>query len=382
MSTVEKELEILQYYHNEIEGDHYHTVKNEKFEELDQDDEAAEAAEAKFENRQEQSQHSKKVRTTLMAAFLRNGPLERVTSWEFKRLFPLRTLDIDSADVLIGNQTDGAILLIVILPLRQTPSTGISEAAEMMEGIRDNSSTLSDDIGLNFQNNRIRTAIAIEPERSDDTATAIEDYEDSLHSPEEFFVWQVAGPQGEKVTVYTDFPNSSGSVRNHGGQLGDELIEGAEVIDSPHVLPDFFHDTHHSLLLEHTITKMASNRVDTDIPNTHFSKQELLDYYTDTLHGSDSRHKASQLSDRVVRLWKHFDLIDEVPSGDDQIGDGSTVYRFKSRKRNPDSIYDDLSAEYKNQSISFLLEVEAMEEAIEEFQEDRGVQADLGEFAD
>ncbi|WP_152418396.1 hypothetical protein [Halorubrum aidingense] len=380
MSTAEKELNVLEYYLDEVENDHYRSLKNEQFEELEEDDDAVEAAEVKFENRRDESQHSKKVRTTLMAAFLRNGPLERVTNWEFKRLFPLRTLDIDSADVLIGNQTDGAILLIIILPLRQTPDTGVSKAAEMMQGIRDNNSTLSDDIGLDFHNDRIQTAVAIEPERSSDTATAIEDYEDSLHSPERFYVWQVAGPQGEKIKVYTDFPDNSGADRNHEGQLGNELSKGAEIIDSPHVLPDFFYDTHHSLLLEHTIPKMASNRVDTDIPNTHFSKQELLDYYRDTLHGPDSAHKASQLSGRVIRLWKYLDLLAEVSSGDDQIEDGSTVYRFKSRKRNPDSIYDDLSEEYEDQSITFLLEVDAMEDVIEQYQDDSGVQADLGEF--
>ena len=381
MSSAEAELEVLEYYLSEVDNDNYRNTKQTEFENIVDDEDAVEAAEERYENRRDESQHKKKVRTTLMAAFLRNGLIERVTNWEFKKLFPLRTLDIDSADVLIGNQTDGSIILIVILPLRQRPSTGIDDAIEMLEDVRDNNSTLSDDIGLDFRNDRIQTAIAIEPARANDTANAIEQYERSNTNPEEFYVWRVAGTQGEKIDVFTDFTGNSGSDRRHDGDLGQVLDEGREIMDSPHVLPDFFYDTHHSLLLEHTATQMASNRNNSEIPNTHFSRQEIQDYFQNTLHGSDSDHKATQLADRVLKLWEYIEIIAEVKSSNDQIEDGSTSYRFKSRKQNPKSIYDDIAEDYDQKGVEFLLEVEAMEKAIDQFKEDKGIQADLAAFS-
>jgi len=381
MSSAEAELEVLEYYLSEVDNDNYRNTKQAEFENLVDDEDAVEAAEERYANRRDESQHKKKVRTTLMAAFLRNGLIERVTNWEFKNLFPLRTLDIDSADVLIGNQTDGSIILIVILPLRQRPSTGIDDAIEMLEDVRDNNSTLSDDIGLDFRNDRIQTAIAIEPARANDTANAIEQYERSNTNPEEFYVWRVAGTQGEKIDVFTDFAGNSGLDRRHDGELGQVLDEGREIMDSPHVLPDFFYDSHHSLLLEHTATQMASNRNNSEIPNTHFSRQEIQDYFQNTLHGSDSDHKATQLADRVLKLWEYIEIIAEVKSSNDQIEDGSTSYRFKSRKQNPKSIYDDIAEDYDQKGVEFLLEVEAMEKAIDQFKEDKGIQADLAAFS-
>lgn len=380
MSFIEEELEILDYYLENVANDNYRHIKEDKFEELNESEDAIERAGERYNNRRDEAQQKMKLRTTLMAAFLRNGPIERVTNWEFKKLFPLRTLDVDSVDVLIGNQTDGSIILIIILPLRKRPETGISDAIEMLEGVRTNNSTLSDDIGLDFRNDRIQTAIAIEPSRANDTATAIGQYEESNGDPEEFYVWRISGTEGEKIEVYTDFPSTPGQNRRHNDELGRVLDNGREIMDSPHVLPDFFYDSHHSLLLEHTVTVMASNRRESEVPNTHFSRQELQNYYSDTLHGSDSDHKASQLTDRVLELWGHLRVITEIKSSNDQIDDGSTSYRFKSRKQNPKSIYDDIAEEYDKKSIEFLLEIEAINEAIEQFQEDKGVQSDLAAY--
>ncbi|WP_455448854.1 hypothetical protein [Natrinema thermotolerans] len=380
MNTIEKELEILEYYQEEVANDNYKNTKEDLFDNLLDDEDAIEAAEEQYENRKEESKHKKKVRTTLMAAFLRNGPIERVTNWEFKRLFPLRTLNVDSADVLIGNQTDGSVLLIIILPLRQRPETGIDDAVEMLEGVRDNNSALRDDIGLDFRNDRIQTAIAIEPARANDTAVAIEDYEQSTADPEDFYVWRITGTEGAKIDVYTDFPSSSGQNRCHDGDLGQVLDPGREIMDSPHVLPDFFYDTHHSLLLEHAVIKMSSNHLDTDVPNTHFSVKEMRNYFDDTLYGSDSTHKASTLTERVIKLWDYLNLITKVQGSNDKIEDGSTAYRFKSRKQNPQNIHDDISDNYDETCIEFLVESRAMEQTIEEFEEDKGVQADLAAF--
>lgn len=381
MNTIKKELEILEYYEDEVSNDNYKNTKEEILDDLLDDEDAIEAAEEQYENRKEESKHKKKVRTTLMAAFLRNGPIERVTNWEFRRLFPLRTLDVDSADVLVGNQTDGSIILIIILSLRKRPETGIDDALEMLEGVRDNNSALSDDINLDFRNDRIQTAIAIEPARANDTAVAIEEYEQSVTDPEDLYVWRITGTEGAKIDIYTDFPSNPGQNRCHDGDLGQVLDPGREIMDSPHVLPDFFYDTHHSLLLEHTIIKMASNHLDTDIPNTHFSTQELRNYFDSTLYGSDSTHKASILTGRVIQLWEHLDIMTKVSDSNDKIDDGSTVYRLRSRKQNPQTIYDDISDNYDEECIEFLIESKAMEQTIEQFEEDKGVQADLATFS-
>ncbi|QIO25410.1 hypothetical protein [Haloarcula sp. JP-L23] len=382
MTTVDDELEVLEYFQSDVSNDHYLSVKKDKLEELKEDDDARESAETRYNNRRDESQHKKKIRTTIMAGFLRNGLVERQTNWEFKSLYPLRTLDVNSADVLIGNQTDGSIILIVILPLRQRPSTGINEAIEMIEGIRSNGSTLSRDIDLDFHNDRIQTAIAIDRSRALDTATAIEDYESSVTDSEEFYVWRIVGTEGEKIDIFTDFPTTDSENRCHNGDLGQILNEGVEIMDSPHILPSFFYDTHHSLLLEHTVTKLASNRRESDIPNTHFSRAELRNYFDNTLHGPDSTNKAMQLVKRMITLWKHFDLIAKISPSNDQINDESTSYRFKSRKRNPKSIYDDVSEDYDEKSIEFLLEVESMEVAIQEYEEENGIQSDLATFGD
>ena len=188
MTWIENDLKVLDDYENTISSDSYRNIKEKALEELLEDDDNIESAEEQFKNRREESRHQNKIRTTLMVAFLRNGIIERATNWEFKKLFPLRTHEVPSADVLIGNQTDGSIILIIILPLRKRPETGIEDAIDMLAGVRDNNSTLSGDIDLDFRNDRIQTAVAIEPSRANDTATAIEEYERSVSGPEELLL--------------------------------------------------------------------------------------------------------------------------------------------------------------------------------------------------
>lgn len=103
MKTLDEALDLLEYYYTTVENSNYKNVKSNTFEQLLADEDTVEAAEETYGNRRDDSQHKKRIRTTLMSAFLRNGVVQRKTNWEFKKLFPLRTLDIESADILIGN---------------------------------------------------------------------------------------------------------------------------------------------------------------------------------------------------------------------------------------------------------------------------------------
>lgn len=147
------------------------------------------------------------------------------------------------------------------------------------------------------------------------------------------------------------------------------------------MLPDFFYDTHHSLLVEHVVSEIADNHVGSTIPTTHFSRQELHTYFENTLYGSDSGHKGSQLADKMIRLWNHLNLVSEVSQSDDQINDGSTCYRFRTRKQTPGTIYEDVSDDYNRKSVEFLIELEAIEQVVEQFHEERGVQSDFSSFS-
>ncbi|WP_435363524.1 hypothetical protein [Haloarchaeobius sp. DYHT-AS-18] len=361
-----------------IANDHYRDVFSEQFEELQEDDDAIEYARNIYRNRRDASQRAHAVRTTLMAAFLRYGELGRRTNWSFRTFFPLRTHEGDSADVLVGNQSDGAILLGIILPDRSRPESVIDKGLEVIESVRNNIDPLQDDIGLDFHPDRIKVAIVVDDGRGQETGNEIVDRKGSQPQLEEFYVWRVRGTNGEKFDLYTNF--RSGSEHRNEDPLGRILEDGVQVIDSPHSIPDFFYDVHHSRLLEHTVTVMASEQTNTDIPNTHFSEQGVREYYTETLHGPNSENKAFNLAERIIERWLEMDIITAVSSSSDKIGDGSETYRFRSRKKNAESIYYDLEEEYESKSIEFLLKVRAIKETISEYLEESGSQSDLAEY--
>jgi len=369
----------LHYFDEEVANEHYREKRQRIYEDLLTNNDANEDAKTRFEYRREEAQRACTVRTTLMAAFLRYGELGSKTNWSFKSFFPLRTHDGKSADVLIGNESSGSIILAVILPIRGQPLQTVADGLEILANARENAGPLRDDIGVNFGDDRMNIAIVVDHGRGKATGEAIVELRSDNDDFNSFYVWRVVGPQGERFDLYTNFP--SGDEHRHDPPLGDLLEEGIKVIDSPHSLPDFFYDVHHSQLLEHTVITMASNHFNTEIPTTHFSRKELRTYYQDTLYGPGSDNKAIQLVERIIERWVRMDIIKGVPSSDDKISDGSQAYRFISSKKNPVSIYDDVNQDYEKKSKEFLLWVRATRAVIDEYVEKVGKQSDFEEFS-
>ncbi|EMA25308.1 hypothetical protein C442_02581 [Haloarcula amylolytica JCM 13557] len=130
--------------------------------------------------------------------------------------------------------------------------------------------------------------------------------------------------------------------------------------------------------------KMCKKRSEEDIPNTHFSKNELIDYFSNTLSITNPRPVASRMVAKCIRRWEYLDVITDIPASKDQINDGSKSYRFRSKFERPKRILlegIDVYGNYEDMSVELQVKIEAMREILQDFYDDVGPQSPLDKFA-
>lgn len=399
--------EVLHEYLNDIQGNEVYEPKFEELKrELLNDENQLDLARERYNSRREQAQHRKWILTTVMAAFIQGGILNKNTQWEFETARPLQRELNQTVDLLVGKRPTGSVLLVVHVPLREQPKTTIKDADEIAGEIYEKIPTLEDEISMPVESSEVETAIVVEEARDRTTADAIEDFEAENSTNAPLYLWKLSSG-GEVVedaedllnnagdvnqeseivqhfSIYTDIKDSSGRKRNHSDNLGKALEEGVEVSRSERPVPDFFIRSHHSILLEHSVMKIGKKRSEEEIPNTHFSRDELINYFSNTLSITNPRPVASNMVAKCIRRWEYMDIITKVPLGKDQINDGSQSYRFRSKFERPKRILlegIDIYGDYVDSSIELQVKIEAMREVLQDVYDEVGPQSPLDRFA-
>lgn len=356
--------EVISRY-EAIENPHFRDRKEAHLENLrDEETDTGEVA-SRYTNKLKTSKQRDEILKTLISAFLPTSRLTSETGWEFKSFLPLPDMDGDSPEVVFGNPQTGGVILANTLPERERPETTILRLESAVTLVSENRHTFSEEIGMDINEADIRCVLCV-PEKADRRAEdALEDIRASRGLSRPIDIWRVDGPNNEKIDFYTTV-----DMQPDGGEdLDARLVEGLQVAKEIHTLPDFFPDSHHQLIAEHTVGAMVQRRLSDDAAKTHFTDGDFESYLWETLSYSDAEELAEEKCTNHLDRWTSMDLIEKLtPSQTDLEGD-CEFYRFNVDSRGAGNIMKEVKSKYMELAIDYKLEIEAMRLVLEEFDE-------------
>ena len=198
------------------------------------------------------------------------------------------------------------------------------------------------------------------------------------------FVWRVYDKESEEGS-------EEKKILDHYADLDDNLTptglklellqtleEGVEIQSERKIPPDFFLSSHHSVFLEHIVGHIVQIREENDDgPLTHFAREEIEDYISDTLFGSDMSEESSHKTDVLLTRWDQMEVIRSVSSSRNDI-DGEEFYRFvASANKSQEDIIETVTSNYQDRTVDFRIDIDAMEQALEVYRDEYGEQATL-----
>ncbi|WP_435345095.1 hypothetical protein [Haloarchaeobius sp. HRN-SO-5] len=371
--------EILDRY-EAISSDYWDGVKDDHLSEIQDDEQEVDRIQTEYRNKRNESKSLTEQQKTVISGFLPGNTIANSTGWEFRAIEPLRNLDSESPDLVIGHPETGSILAVTMLRQRERPETAINRVTSAATTIRSNTRLLSDEINMSVDDRGVECVLIV-PESADRrSAEAIEDLEGSGDLTEEIYLWKIVETDKEKIEAHTQIGSRDEDECLPDGDLGEYLSQGIEVAKSVHSLPDFFAESHHEIIAEHTVGEMVSQRKRDGGQITHFSKSDFEDYLRTTLSHSNSANVASERAELLLKRWEEMGLIESITDGQTRLDDGSDYYRFDTGTRTAKNTMGAVRSDYTELAVDFELNVEATRRTLREYIEENGEQASLNQF--
>lgn len=359
--------EVIKRY-KAIENAHFSDRKEAHFEHLRDLETDTGELETQYSNQLRASKQRDEILKTLISAFLPTSRIASETGWKFKAVLPLPEMDGESPDVVFGKPQTGGVILANSLPERERPRTTISRLGEAVTLVSENRHTFSEEIEMDINENDIRCVLCV-PEKSDQRAgEALEEMEAENELSTTIDIWRVDGPNSERIDFYTTI-----GAQTDGGDIWDNLDEilrrGLEVAKDMHALPDFFPNSHHQLIAEHTVGEIVQCRLRDDAAKTHFSNTDFKKYLQETLSYSGAGDLTEEQCTELLQRWSGMELIEDLTPSQTDLEEGDDFYRFDVESRGAGNVMKEVKSMYKGLAIDYHLEIQAMRKVLDEFDE-------------
>lgn len=340
-----------------------------------------------YEKSRRESQYRKKALTTVMGAFLNRGPnsgaVHKKTGWEFWELNPFEAEKDIEADILLAKPDRGDTVVVLLLPERKPVDDVVTESKESIQTIESGPNQF--DFG---SANDTYGAIVVNPPRDKETHTAIKSNLGAKSS--DIFIWRVYdveesddsnpnnGIEKKILDYFAELDQKNLSAKGLQLKLLEILEDGVEIRNGKEILPDFFLKSHHSIFLDHILGHtVALRETKDDGPSTHFAEREIKEYISDTVFKTSISAEAAQVTNRLIARWEQMEVIVSIRESRNEI-EGENFYRFNtSGNKSQSEIIEQIKDGYKEKTVEFNIEVDAMTDALDAFRDEYGEQATL-----
>lgn len=345
-------------------------IKADHEQQLHNDEEFLEVAEKEVDAKIEEGKKHDSLLTSTISAFLPEGPIEQETGWVFRGAEPLSEANEPNADAIFCNPDRNMALLVECKAGLSSPGSALSQVYAAAEAVRANKTTLSEHIGMEIE--QLETAICVPSYYDEQIAKQIENEERNGEAQERVYLWRLHYLQeGEQLDLFTSFSNRTSAEATHESELSELLTSGVELTKERQVTPSFFPSSHTFQIMEASCAELIKKRLKRDEPLREFAADELVEILTSQRHLP--HYAADTVGERIfgglIDRLESDNLITEIDSADTELTDGSPFYRYRVRGRSVDTLIKNLKEKYKKQAVERKIETEAMEAAIDDFDE-------------
>lgn len=325
-------------------------------------------------NRIDQSKRKDAMLTILLNAFLPvddfPGVLYETTNWAYRGI----SLEISgspvSADFTIFDLDDHGVGFITCL----TEPGAIIENLETLEqlaisageNISDIEEQITDTGRRRVNTDNIFTVLSVP---HDDFEYISEEFEEATIQETQAgsWIWELSITEEHTISIYSDLTPESDGGMSMSGDLDNALSQSTLVERESQASPDLFPTSHRHSKAEHLVENLVKKRVPEDVPNTHFTMREAVEYFEDQRNFAKTSGIVLGRSDAVeiVDWWQEVDIVSSISPSQTDLSGANRYYRFSINAQKPSGIMRTVSDETEDNIIREEFERYAMRETLD-----------------
>lgn len=309
------------------------------------------------------------------------GEIAESTDWEVKAIEPLRDLDVTSPDVVLANTQTGEACTIVCMPRDSTVGSALSRLMESTADLRENTVALKRQINVTVERDLIYPILVI-PEKADNRARdEVEDIDDENGAEGGPYLLRVEMTDEERLGLITEIRTRTRRQTIPDGEMGEKLVDPIEVSREKHSLPNSYSFSHMIKKTSGFVRANVTAKVDSEPAKTHFSKEELTEYFHDqrNMSMSNGRDVVESLVEELLNWWLDVGLVEALSSSETKL-DSSNSYRFNidAQGYNPGKVIREIRDECEESLINEEIAILAKRRTLRDFDNE---QPTLGDYS-
>lgn len=347
---------------------------------LSSDETVLEDAETRVRRALHREKKHDELLTSAISAFLPGGEIHETTGWTFRGAEPLSERNESNADAIFCNPDRNIALLLECKTSGSSPGGAINQLVEARDAVREYADELADHIEMEIE--EVEMAICVPSYHDQRMADQIEREIIENELIDGLYLWRWHNfDENERIDLFTSFGELTNAQATHDNQLAEVLSQGVDIAKERQVTPSFYPSSHSYHIFETIAAELLKQRSRNDEPLREFAAQEIRELVTSQRHlpHYDANSVGERIFSGLVERLEDYTLISQIEPEDTELTEDDEFYRFTVRGRSIDTVLRNLRDKYREKSVERQIQLEAMREVIQEFNDD---QSKLDDFFD